>query len=547
MNLTEQEIRSLAIGFLKNHYKFRPHKVWNGIKVRNERHDIDGIVIDASLTYVQQDGHQFLATVEASSVDRANEVYFRFHWFRLLFESLTLSLFVTAIVYGLFAEPWADFLASYMQAGGWQSAFQLFGGSIALFSILLLTNPKRYRYIYAIEQFKLFHADDQWIAYDADLFHTHEDRNYRELERQCMYFGFGLMQVERERRIRVILSPKRGDYFGQKRKKLPVWAATLSQAPILGEVVKQRLEDVVEVDETIQLKDPLAEMNFDLPLSEEENVTELAKSVTTKSGFLERFKGAFKQRKTDASNTSNTTAKSAPPQTLDKRFRRFYLDNRPAFMKALPGFFNPPARWHSVFLFAIVANLLVLTWRISENEIVPLITKEEKLDLEQTFERRAPGGPELEAELNGIDPIETTTVELDNIEATTEKSIVLDEARLEQLAPKAASDVMHYALGTRGDTLVSDQCIAFSRSGQRLYGMVFGRYNNLDAALDDAFRLHTDLQQDILVSKGDCLQQPTTSYLVMIGKPSADEGEINLRYRKLRRDAKLDVEVLAFD
>lgn len=544
--MTEQEIRGLSISFLKNHYKFRPHKVWNGIEVRNERHDFGGIIIDASLSYKQQDGTDFTATVEASSLDRGNEVYYRYHWFRLLFESITLALVVIAIVYGLLSHVWSDWLVSVGQPGGLQSGLHLFTASWMFFSLLLaLVFPKRYRYIYAVEQFKLFHADDQWIAYDAELFHTHEDKHYLELERQCMHYGFGLLQIERDRRVRIMVSPKRGDYFGQKRKKLPIWAEQLSSAPVLGKAVEKRFGGVSDVDESIKLQDPLAEMQFELPGSAPlPEVSNPAPSKSSGKRQLPKWLPFPKRKSTAKTTTGATMANEVAKPSFQDRIQLLLKKLQPEFAKELPGYFIPPARWSTLFLLAILCNVGLLAWRAGLEEVVPKKTEREALELERKFDKRILGSPTQEADLNSINLNEENYIPSGQ---NTDLDPVIDEDRMDRLAPKVGSDVMFYNLNTQGDTLVRDRCPRFTNSGQRIYAMIYGRYNDLDAALEDAFRLHADINKEISVTQGECVNQDATPFMVMIGKPSADEGEINLRFRELRRDAGLKLEILPFE
>ena len=53
----------------------------------------------------------------------------------------------------------------------------------------------RYRYIYAVEQFKKYHADEQWVAIGEDVFENPNDKYLKELKKQCVYNGFGLISM----------------------------------------------------------------------------------------------------------------------------------------------------------------------------------------------------------------------------------------------------------------------------------------------------------------------------------------------------------------
>jgi len=212
LQITEQDIRRLAIGHLRLFYKFRPRREWGGIQVVDKAHYYNGITIDARLTYVEPDGKRFIATVEATSLDKRKEVDYRFHWFRCLAESFTLTALTTALLLALLQVQGQNLFRDYPSYARWELISLGVLGLWAAWALLLSLNVRRYRYIYATAQFKRFHADDQWIAFDASLYASHVDRRFRELQRQCVRYGFGLMQVEKDRTIRVLIAPKRGDF-----------------------------------------------------------------------------------------------------------------------------------------------------------------------------------------------------------------------------------------------------------------------------------------------------------------------------------------------
>jgi hypothetical protein len=77
---------------------------------------------------------------------------------------------------------------------------------------------KKYRYIYAIEQFKRYFADEQWIVLGEDVFHHTLDPNYIELKNQCIFNGFGLAIVNKKGETQAIASPSRLGLYGKDRK-----------------------------------------------------------------------------------------------------------------------------------------------------------------------------------------------------------------------------------------------------------------------------------------------------------------------------------------
>lgn len=213
LQITEQDIRRLAIGFLRLYYKARPRFARGGIQIVDRAHHFQGITIDARLTYIASQGKPFVATIEATSLSKRNEVDYRLRLFRLIMESLTLGL--AGLAFGFWLAQVKE-VNLFFWAGptlSWWPIVLVFLLCWALAAVALqLANPPRYRYIYAIEQFKRFTADDQWVAFSAALYESHADRRFLELQRQCIRYGFGLLEVAVDRSLRVVVAPKQGDF-----------------------------------------------------------------------------------------------------------------------------------------------------------------------------------------------------------------------------------------------------------------------------------------------------------------------------------------------
>jgi len=77
----------------------------------------------------------------------------------------------------------------------------------------------KYRYIYAIEQFKRYHADEQWVAIGADVFESPADPYFIELRDQCVYNGFGLIIVNLDLEPQLLITPSRQELFGKQRSQ----------------------------------------------------------------------------------------------------------------------------------------------------------------------------------------------------------------------------------------------------------------------------------------------------------------------------------------
>lgn len=77
----------------------------------------------------------------------------------------------------------------------------------------------RYHYIQAVEQFKQYQADEQWIAVGADVFESKNASELMELKDQCIKSGFGLMEVTEDLVVSIIIAPSRIPIL-RKRQKL---------------------------------------------------------------------------------------------------------------------------------------------------------------------------------------------------------------------------------------------------------------------------------------------------------------------------------------
>ena len=216
-HLSENTIKKAAISFFKTYYKFRPRvgKTTSTFDLETP----DGIIVDGSLSFQQEDGSTFLATFETTSLATKGEVIYKIQSKILLWDSLAVSFLVTSMVasYGFYYDHFT------INQIGWIGSICLM---IGVFGIAFLSYQylfqwlKRYRYIYAIEQFKKYHADDQWIAVAEDVFEEATDPYLKELKDQCIINGFGLIVVDNDLSSHVIITPSRNEIFGNKRSSM---------------------------------------------------------------------------------------------------------------------------------------------------------------------------------------------------------------------------------------------------------------------------------------------------------------------------------------
>ncbi|MEZ5044396.1 MAG: hypothetical protein R2828_31170 [Saprospiraceae bacterium] len=213
--LTEDIIKQAAVGFLKTHYKYRPRS--GDTKVQIDMRGEGGIVADGMLSFLKEDGLSFSATVEATARETKEEVFYRTQSTLLIWDAMAFSLLMTAVMI-----VWTDYEGLYaIHTDGilWRILSMIACMVLSYFAYrLLLKNRFRYHYIYAIEQFKLYHADEQWIAIGHDVFGPNEEKFKDELRAQCVFNGFGLLMINPDRSARLMASPAKKEVFSFNRK-----------------------------------------------------------------------------------------------------------------------------------------------------------------------------------------------------------------------------------------------------------------------------------------------------------------------------------------
>lgn len=234
--LTEERIKRASLRFLKDHYKFHPR-----VGATSAQFDLEsdnGIIADGQYSFTTQDGKQFIATFEATSEYVFEEVKYRQEKQILFFDSLAAGFIIAALTF-LYGYLWQKFTIKEV---GWPMTISIvaLAGFIGFFVYRFLVKRRnRYRYIYAVEQFKRYHADDQWIAISDRIFPNSEDVYYDELRRQCVDNGIGLLTVSATENVNMVIAPARQDEFSNRRKL----ANFANQNIKIGGVLSRRISD----------------------------------------------------------------------------------------------------------------------------------------------------------------------------------------------------------------------------------------------------------------------------------------------------------------
>ncbi len=216
--LSENDIKKVALAILKQHYRFRPRT--GPTTLQQDLRAEGDLIIDGYISFPREEGAPpFVATVEATSYRTRDEVRYRIQRPLLAWDATAVSAMITTAVltvlhlqgyYPLFRLGLANTLMGV-------AGMILFGHLVYM---VLFSQLGRYRYIYAVEQFKQYFADEQWIAAGEDVFVDKEDKYFRELRDQCIFQGFGLIIVDRELQGHVHITPSRNDLFDGARRRV---------------------------------------------------------------------------------------------------------------------------------------------------------------------------------------------------------------------------------------------------------------------------------------------------------------------------------------
>lgn len=202
---------------MKTYYKFRPRKGETVVSYDKMHHT--GIIVDGYLEFPKEDGSLFVATFEATSASTSPEVRYTLQRRQLLWDSFAISSTLVSVLMLILwiYEAWS------IEKAGWLFSvvlvLTLMGLSVLAYH-MFFRSVGRYRYIYAIEQFKQYHADEQWVAIGHDVFSSGNDLNFVELKNQCVDNGFGLVSVDKDEHVNLLITPAREEVFGKRRRSL---------------------------------------------------------------------------------------------------------------------------------------------------------------------------------------------------------------------------------------------------------------------------------------------------------------------------------------
>ncbi|MFK8161183.1 MAG: hypothetical protein AB8H12_01860 [Lewinella sp.] len=532
---TEQNIRGLAINFLRQHYKLRPRSGTSGTQVVHKPHYYEGVTIDARLAYQKPDLSWFTATVEASGIDQAHEVLYRVNYFRIGAHALVITLAVMALFLAGTQVQGVNLWQAYGRPGIYFFLLNIF---LVLWAVtgLGLGQLRYYRYIYAIAQFMRFHADAQWVAYDQKIFSNiaserRSNRFYRELQRQCLHFGFGLMEIQSDNKVRWLIEPSHVDQFDGRRSRLPVWVAAAASPPKLMEGLRKRLPlgpknaPAPAPEPSSGFADPLSVENYQPVLLRNDNY--VATVVPAKKGKTPWYKQPVRLSK-----------------SLRWQLRNAIRSLYPAEIRKRPGYYE--LSWWVLTLgltsFMVFSGLAWVQSDWSPERRPGQMASAP--DLSPLESAQTPAGSDespdvLEGEYDHTITAAEAGYQTD-LDLTPE---LIREPIVEPTRP--APNAIHYFRYAAGGTIErSYGCGPLGRVDASGLVLLEGLYPVYDTAIERAKDLNTRFAIPAAVLLADCLTEGAPGYLLYLGEPVKTEAEANLLLRRYAREMGLEMEVL---
>ena len=217
--LTEDIIKKVVLRFLRRHYKFRLRYEDQPVLAKYDLEGVGGIIADGYYSFTKTDGKPFTATFEATSKASKEEVIFKPQQKILFWDGMAIAAIFTVFLASLNLRQHFHPLDNTRLLERAALVLLVFGVFLTIF-YLIARSFRRYRYIYAVEQFKKYYADEQWIALASDVFTDKEDKYLLELKNQCVFNGFGLLVVDEKLDPKIIITPSRQDIFMGKRRNV---------------------------------------------------------------------------------------------------------------------------------------------------------------------------------------------------------------------------------------------------------------------------------------------------------------------------------------
>lgn len=265
--INEARIVEIVFLFLRERYKYYPLRSGN-IELNRNLKGQGLLIVDGTITFPRSGAPDFLASIEATDYGKRDELWFHFSWELALWDAVAVS---SGFLCSVFA--WMHYSENLSPFKGNPWLIGLTGLILLVlltYLIFLAIRPlKRYRYIYAIAQFSRYEANEQWVAFSWDVFPSSIAPVFLELKEQCIFNGLGMLEILRDGKVKMHLSPSREGMPG--RQKRPVvalfpgktWPKDL-QSQLLGSAWRrnfgaflQRITGKKEINDLLRFERPV--------------------------------------------------------------------------------------------------------------------------------------------------------------------------------------------------------------------------------------------------------------------------------------------------
>ena len=529
---TEQQIRALAINFLRQHYRHRPRSGTSGTRVVYQPHYYRGVTIDARLAFQKPDLAWFMATVEATPVGRAHEVLYRRNWFKIFSHAalagvvaLTLGLALTQ-VQSLNVWQWMEGRTAW---GALLLTFILVSSAAAA----LLQWRKSYRYIYAVEQFKRFHADAQWIAYDPLIFAGDRRRvAYEELKRQCVLGGFGLVEVLPGDRVRDIIEPSHLDQFAGSRSSLPLWVAAIQPPPRLRSLIRR-----LPLPPRFTAPSPPMPAPASAPLTDLNDTVEPDPYLPA-AVRLDDYAATLRKPKPGKPKWYLQPAKTLTHAKW--KLRDTLRSLSPSEIRRLPGYYDLGYwYWSALTAAALVLGALIFvqtayspTARVGAKGAAPTV-----IGLE----------PAARPELSLADPDLLPGEYNHDFNASSPPPEPLRRTRPGLVVEPVTRPIARYRIDKAGAVRTDRDCFGLYQLPDTYYLLTVGTFPDFGTARAEAERLNKVYGLAVTAVAQECIQLGGGKFLVYLAAPTTEEAQANFLVREYTRKYELPVEILVVD
>ncbi|MEL7160832.1 MAG: hypothetical protein AAFN92_08740, partial [Bacteroidota bacterium] len=395
------------------------------------------------------------------------------------------------------------------------------------------------------------HANAQWVAYDRRIFFAPLQKNkqtkaeqkrekrmrkyYEELQRQCIRFGFGLLEVRGNSEVRWLIEPSHIDQFGGQRSRLPPWVTAIQAPPVVKGLAKglpfkkpspapaaapKQLPPPVPTD---GLTDPLAVGSY-LPASVRE------------ADFAATIVPAKKGRPAWYARPDRTVKR------LRWRLRHAVRSLYPQEIRTRPGYYELPW-WVVTGLFVALLTAGGLLYLQAQWD--PYARPERKEAAAPPPRIEPVGDPSLSAA--APDPLPG---EYDHTRSATDQPEEIDirvRAEPEVVDPALSPDarpVELHRIDADGEATIAENCLELYRIRGTWYVLVEGRYPRYDLARERAEYLNGRYGVPTTVALNNCLEPGLPGYALFLGDVVVTEGGANLLARQFARDYRLELELL---